>query len=88
MPPAGQWADLAPAAPQSQAAVMHPLHSSNSSRKGRDKGRAGQGSKQGGSNKAGGKGSTAKGKKAATHRRTGRAKQQVMFGLNVDPAPD
>ena len=43
MPPGGQWAELAQAAPQGLAAVMRPLYSSKCLRKGREKGRKGQG---------------------------------------------
>ena len=98
MPPGGQWAGLAQTAPQGLAAVMHPLYSSKCYKKGwakrrekgKEKGRKGHdraGRREGGSNKAEGKGSSAKGKKATIHDCTARAKQGVMFGLNFDPVP-
>ena len=86
MPPGGQWAGLAQAAPQGLAAVMHPLHSSNCFRKGREKERKGQEGGRG--NQAEGKENKANGKNAATHRCTGRTKQPVMFKLTFDSAPD
>ncbi len=79
MPPGGQWADLAQAAPQGLAAVVHPLHTFKCLRKGRAGRRTG--------NQAERKGSNAKGKKPTIHKGTGRAKQPVMFGPNFDSAP-